>query len=101
MSELKRQNKSIIESIKADHEGRDSDRDNYDRIISNIDSYLLSLNEPKDFRESSEDNAVRNYELSHGRLVASMEESGVINPNQLTVFEFETRLDYLQSKKKG
>lgn len=49
---------------------------------------------------SSEANLFLQMDLSFSRLCTSMEEAGVQNPNKLTVFDFNVRLDYFEEKNK-
>lgn len=68
-------------------------------LIRSVDSYVISINTPKIFSNESEDNVLRGMDLSFENLCASMEEAGINNPKGLSVFEFNSKLDYFESKK--
>ena len=68
--------------------------------IKEVDDFLLSLNPPSDFATNSPNNVIRNMEKSFETLVATMEDAGIHRPKDLSVFEFYSRLDYLESKRK-
>ena len=84
----------------ADFEGDKEEYLKYDKILKSVDSYLISLNPPSDFSEKSQYNSIRQMELSFERLMASLESSGVSNPKKLTVFELNSKIDFIESKNK-
>lgn len=90
----------MIESIVADSKKDYEERDKKEKVCQNIDEYILSINPPNDFRANSDENVVRGMELSFEKLCASMEEAGIKSPKNLTTFEFYSRLDFFQDKKK-
>ena len=61
---------------------------------------MLSINSPKVFANESDDNILRAMDLAFQKLVTSMEEVGINKPNKLTVFEFNSKLDYFETKNK-
>ena len=99
-AEIKKQNNAIISSIIADFEQDQEKKLSSDKVVDEVNQYLISLNEPKDFGSRSTNNAVRYVELSFEKLCTSMEEAGINNPKGLTVFEFYAKLDYFEDKKK-
>lgn len=91
----------MIDSIIADFNGKKEDSDRHKKVVESIDDYLLSLNPPNDFSANSPNNIIRDMELSFEKLCASMEEAGINSPKTLTVFEFYSRIDFFESKKKS
>ena len=84
----------------ADVEGREEDKDKHDKVVRSIDEYFIALKPPQDFSPSSQDNAVKNINLSFYKICAALEEAGVNNPKELSVFEFNVKLDHFYNKKK-
>lgn len=68
-------------------------------IIKQIDDWQLSLIAPKNFDSQDVDNYIKTIELSFEALIASMEDLGVERPEDLTIFQFYTRLTYFEKKK--
>ena len=99
-SELKRETIAIHQSIIADFEERYEDRNKLEKVIRSIEDYILSRNPPRNFIDNSSDNSLIQMDLSFGKLCASLEEAGIKEPKNLTVFDFNTKLDYFQEKAK-
>jgi hypothetical protein len=68
-------------------------------LIKQIETWQLSLIAPKNFDSEDTDNYIRRLELSFEALCASLEDLGVKNPGDLTIFHFYTRLIYYEGKK--
>lgn len=85
--------------IIADFEKDEDQKEVQSKLIRSIDDYVMSLNAPKIFDSNSEDNALVAMDLSFEKLCTSMEEAGISTPKKLTVFEFNGKLDYFESKK--
>lgn len=100
LSELKRQTLSILDKVLADHEGREEDSINYEKTVRSIDDYLISRNPPGNFLDSSSENEIIRMDIAFQKVCTSMEEVGVKDPAKLTVFEFESKVDYYEDKAK-
>ena len=81
-------------------EGGEEEAKKQDSVIRSIEGYVLSINSPKSFSNESEDNILRTTDLAFENLVTSMEEAGINAPKGLTVFEFNSKLDYFEKKNK-
>lgn len=69
------------------------------RVIDSVDEYLFQLSAPQEFNFSSENNILRELDLSFENLCACLEEAGIKEPKNLTVFELNQRVDYFEKKK--
>lgn len=69
------------------------------KAIENADEYLLSLIEPKDYDRNNHESAIVKMDISFEKLCTSLEELGVRNPKELTLFEFESKIAYFEEKK--
>ena len=81
------------------HRGDDNSTDN--KIIQDIQSWMLSLNLPKNFMQESEINTFRIMDSSFEQLCFSMEHSGIIEPKKLSVFEFNSKIVNLEKMNKN
>lgn len=68
--------------------------------INAITSYQVAIMNPKIFAYESPDNCIRKMEEAFENLCTNLEELGVMNPKQLTVFEFYSKIRYFKTKKK-
>jgi len=68
--------------------------------INSISDYQISLMKPNVFAEGHPENCIRKMDLAFEELCTNLEEFGVHNPKQLTVFEFYSKIAYFKSKKK-
>lgn len=84
----------------ADIEGREEDKKKYEGIVSSIDEYFIAMRPPQDFSAKSANNAVNQIDLSFSKLCASLEDAGVQNPRDLSVYDFNVRLDFYYDKNK-
>lgn len=100
LSEVKRQSLAIIESIKADFNNDVELKAKHDNVINDVDNFILSINTPKDFGEESENNIIRISEAIYERTCTILEDAGVRNIKELTVFEFESKRDFYEKKAK-
>ena len=87
-----------MDKIVADFEGGDSEK--YEKVVRSIDDHLMSMNEPGNFADGSSENVMLQMDLSFERLCTSIEEAGIKEPKKLTVFEFNSKLDYFEAKAK-
>ncbi len=65
-----------------------------------VDRYIIEMNYPKDFRSSNPDNILNEMDIAFENVVSALEEVGVNYPKKLTVFEFNQRVQYFESKRK-
>lgn len=69
-------------------------------MIKQISEYQLALMTPKDLNPSSVNNYVKKIEVSFENLCTSLEEAGVRDPRALTMFQFYSKIDYFESKRR-
>ena len=100
ISDVKRQSIKILESIIADYKGDLEAKKKADKVIASIDDYIVSLNPPKDFSDTA-DSCIIHLEKSFEYLCTSMEEVGISSPKKLSVYEFNSKIDYFKSKNKS
>ena len=62
--------------------------------------YFLEVNKPKDFAPYNSDNVLIAQEQEFESMVASLEENGVNNAGNLTVFEFYSRIKFYEKRSK-
>lgn len=67
--------------------------------INLIDRWQIEQSLPKNFDSTDPDNYIKRIELSLESLCTSMEELGVNRPQELTLFQFYTKLIYFEKKK--
>lgn len=63
-------------------------------MIKAIDAFLISENESMNFDLDMDNNIVHQQEMSMYNIIASLENNGVSNAKQLTVFELYQRIEY-------
>lgn len=83
-----------------DYDGNSEGAEVQKKVIKIVDNYLLSLQKPKEFRSSKENNYLNQKDLAFEEVVALMEEMGVRSPKKLSVFEFQQRIEHYRKKKK-
>jgi len=86
--------------MRADLSGDEELKAKHDHTITEVDNYILSMNTPKDFNEESENNIIRISESIYESTCTVLEEAGVNNVKDLTVFEFESKKDFYEKKAK-
>lgn len=62
--------------------------------IKAIDDFILSQNEILNFDLSNNNNSVRKQEMGFYNLISSLENNGVQNAGDLSVFEIYQRIEY-------
>jgi hypothetical protein len=62
--------------------------------VKAIDEFLLSQNEVLNFDLKNSNNTIRKQELGFYNLISSLENNGVSNASELTVFEIYHRIEY-------
>ncbi len=67
-----------------------------EKAIKTTNEYLIDLNPPKNLSKGNSD--IVKMEKGFEKLVIHMEEMGVYNPKKLSVYEFYSRVDFLESK---
>jgi hypothetical protein len=69
------------------------------QLIEDADDYLISQMAPKDYDENNTMSAINQMDKAFENLCSSLEEMGVSRPKELTVFEFESKIEYFKRKK--
>ena len=69
-------------------------------VISGINDYLVMLNTPKNFDYSRPENIASSIRKSFSNSCSALEEMGVINPQKLTLYDFNAKIDYYEAKQK-
>ncbi|MCC3156426.1 hypothetical protein LJ737_04210 [Hymenobacter sp. 15J16-1T3B] len=67
-------------------------------VVAQVDAWLLDQQRPPCFDDGAPANVVQQMRRSFGHLCATLADHGTPQPELLTVFQFETRVDYLQQK---
>jgi len=63
------------------------------------DRYLMDIYRPRNFG-TDQGNALNELDKSFESLCAALEEAGVSKPKELTVYEFRSRVEFFQNRKK-
>lgn len=63
-------------------------------MIKAIDAFLISENESMSFDLDTDTNIVHQQEIGMYNIIASLENNGVSNAKELTVFELYQRIEY-------
>lgn len=71
---------------------------NVDELYNRIIEYFLQKSKPHIFDPHDENCVVFMYDREIEELCISMEENGINNPKDLTVFEFYSRIRYYEKK---
>lgn len=61
----------------------------------------LDLITPKNLNPGDTRNYIKTLELSLENVCTGLEEAGITNPKELTVFEFYAKIHYFETKKKA
>lgn len=61
-------------------------------------AYFLDMQKPVKFKPQDPENVVMKNESSFEEVVAMMQENGVVNPKEMSEFEFYKRLQYYEKK---
>lgn len=69
-----------------------------DKSLGAVYEYFLEVNKPKVFNPFDERSVLINSEKEFEEVCYSMEESGVTDVKESTVFEFYSKLQYLERK---
>ena len=86
----------MVDQILADVEGNQEAVGKNEEIIRGINDYLISINPPSDF--SHKNSAVDAMDISFGKLCAHLEDAGVANAKNLSIYEFHIRMDFFDEK---
>lgn len=70
-------------------------------LIRDADDYLLSTIAPKEYDERKPESVVNQMDKSFEKICSTLEEVGVSNPKNLSIFEFESRIEYFREKNKA
>jgi hypothetical protein len=62
--------------------------------------FFLDANKPKSFNPFNSENDLVQSDNVFESMCAALEESGVVNPSALTIFEFYSRVKYFDKKSK-
>ena len=100
LDELQRQNIALKGAMIADFNNDQELKAKHDHTIDEVNNYLLSMNTPQDFGEESENNIIRISEAIAESTRTILEEAGVSNIKELTVFEFESKRDFYEKRAK-
>lgn len=68
-------------------------------VVADVEKYLLEMMSPSDFRTGSPDSILVEIDRSMERAIASLQEAGIHDAKNLTVYEFQERVEYFKSKK--
>lgn len=68
--------------------------------IEQIDAWLLALSRPDCFDDGDARNVLVHGRKAFGQLCAALAEQGYPNAAQMTVFAFQSTIDYLKEKHK-
>lgn len=71
---------------------------NYVVTAAAIDDLLLDLNEPEVFETGDPDNTLVLRRRGFAQLCGLLAEHGVAEPEQLSVFQFQSRVDFVTAK---
>lgn len=69
--------------------------------IDSITKLQLDLITPKNLNPADTKNYINTLEISFENICTSLEEAGVVNPKQLSVFEFYAKIRYFETRKKS
>lgn len=72
---------------------------NVDQLINDINQYHADMIAPRNLNENNSDNYIKALDLSFENICTSMEEMGVHNPRELTVFQFNSKISYFKKKR--
>ena len=90
----------MISAIRADVEGREEDREKFEKVSRSIDEYFIALKPPQDFAAKSPNNAVDQIDLAFHNLCASLEDAGIHDPKNLSIYDLNVRLAFYNKKNK-
>lgn len=66
--------------------------------IDMIDRYLFDLYAPNEFNVKSKNNVLRDLDNTFQDICSTLEEAGVKEPKNLSVYEFNQRIIYFEKK---
>lgn len=70
------------------------------RLLNDILDYQLSMLSPRNFDSQDENNVVKGMEMSFENVCTALEELGINDPQNLTVFSFYSKIAYFEKKNK-
>lgn len=92
-AEIKRRALLQIKLIKDGH------NEDVRKAIMLIDQYRADMIAPKNLNEDNPDNYIKTIDISFENICTSMEELGIVNPRNLTVFQFNSKIAYFKKRK--
>lgn len=69
-----------------------------DVLLKNVAEFFLEKQKPVIFDPNNEECALVNSDRAFEEVIASMEDNGVMNVKELTVFEFYSKIKYFEKK---
>ena len=72
----------------------------YLATVAEVDEWLLGQLTPQIFDDDSPANVLTEHRRRFGQLCAALSSLGYPRPQELTVFDFNSAVDYLNSKQK-
>lgn len=84
--------------VQALHDYIDSGEFKHLKKVEEIDNALLDIMAPEVWETGDPDNALVLRRRAFGQLCGVLSEHGVPHPEELTVFQFQTRVDYVTAK---
>lgn len=70
------------------------------RLINDILEYQLAMMSPRNFDTQDENNIIKAMEISFENVCTTLEELGISDPYNLTVFSFYSKIAYFEKKNK-
>lgn len=70
------------------------------RLIADILEYQLAMIAPRNFDSQDEHNVIKAMEVSFENVCTNLEELGIMDPHNLTVFSFYSKIAYFEKKNK-
>lgn len=61
---------------------------------------MIELSKPNDFRFSNPDNVLNQLDANFEDVCSAMQEAGMIDPKKLSTFEFYSKIEYFENKKR-
>lgn len=72
--------------------------DDYIKQINDIKSKLSEMDKPLIFRADSTDNVLKQLEKGFNKTCSYLEENGFLNPNELSMYDFRIKMEYVEEK---
>lgn len=88
----------MMRKIKAQHNYISNSDDKFLSLINSVNEYLSKVDQPKNFNYSDPNNYISSFRKSFSHICTSLEELGINNPSKLTVFDFNSKVEYFERK---